>query len=570
MSATNSRFEKYTVVQLKQILKNNHLTVSGNKSVLIKRLEEHYKDHPYGPTLASKTISKSIHKTTPESTSIYKPPILPITDAIQKLILKHSINVRDFRSMIKALMDNMNIPALAFRINTSHEDITFNDKNNFATAITHNTTTNTVNLDIDIDDIIADGLRGNRSIKNLTIHVSNIKTLKSFIPQNLENLYIIVQNSDNNAIVHKFVNKFVKHVKSNTTLQKLIIEDFTNYYYDVNMVLNNVLSIFNNNLSIRYLQISVKNLKFLEHSITSIVNSNISQLHIHYGLWNVDTYTLLINSLIDNKHITHLSINGHHQTTAHDNGINDDTLSVAFEQLFSKNYTIEHVSFNQPFKNAIGYGIVKGLEKNRSIRMLDMHGNMFSEEIYVLIANIISHSDVLNVVKLESVLLGRKDIDGAMQSPYHPDITLDMVEEAFAKALINNNSLVVLEIKHNQFTTGSIFDALKHNSSLKTLDLKYNQFKDNVVDHIIDMIVSNTSLTSIDISNAPHQYLIDGENINKILKFIEYHPNIVHFKIGYQMRHANVHNLAYPFLQRNIERQQMTSESLVEKLLTML
>ncbi len=272
----------------------------------------------------------------------------------------------------------------------------------------------------------------------------------------------------------------------------------------------------------------------------------------------------LIEHTISNRNIVELNIETEHKPSSHMAGINDDRLALAFEELFTLNSTLKILNLKgNSFKNVVGYGIVEGLKINESLHTLNLDQNMFSEEIYVEIANIVSNNETLYVVKLEAILLDKSDIN-TTQHPYDPSITLNMVENAFANALMNNTNLIELEIKNNYFSTGVIFDAMKYNNALRILNLGHNRYGPHVVDKIIDMIKVNTALEVLDLTYGPGQD-IALDDLNRILTAVQYNPSLItiHIKYGY-ITSSN------EYLLRNMERKRATNENLLSKLLTTL
>ncbi len=546
MAATSSEYNKYTVAQLRQLLKDNNLHVSGNKSDLVQRLEQYYQFTNSNTTITKTTTPKTTRKQKISKTL----PIIEITDHIRSSIAK-SMSIGYFKDVISALNKNMNIPNLNMEYSGPEDKITIKVKQGLAEGLANNTTIKKFSLSIDIDDLIAHGLNNNNSIKFLKIKSSQIKTLNNFIPQHLDNLELTVDSQTDNI----FMDALTEHLKADLSIRK-----FTVIYANYDSSDDQIYKYLDKNKNITNLFLIFYDFVLPESFIQKILNSSIISLKIQYQNRELDTLMSLIKHLTFNEHIVEFDISSIYILDPEN--YDNSNLSLLFEQLISKNHTLEILKLrNNYFTNDVGYGIVRGLRKNRSIHTLDLGLNMFSEEIYVEFANMISNNESLGVVKLQLPLVVKD------QSTHDSNITLDMVEKAFASALTTNQNLIELDIVNGKFTTPDIFIALQSNNTLERLNLSRSNFGNNVAIYISEMIKHNRSLRKIDISHGTH---MSNDKIVNIIRSIQYNPNIVEFNIESSSNDFFLYEYATPYLQRNREQQRITNEPLINKLLSIL
>lgn len=271
MSA-RSTYDEYTVVQLKQMLKDRELPISGVKTILVQRLKEYDLSSASKATMnnaetttatttktfkASTSPKTSTSKiTTPKTTSkpsTSKPstskastskifaPIIPITERIRNII-SQPMSIDGFREVIDAINENMDIPYLPINLKLVkyEKELTAIDKQRLADGLMNNNTIKRLDINIDINDVIAHGMYNNISIIYLRVRTSRIKTLLNLIPQHLLTLEVNLNSSDAKT---KNMGPFVTHLSSNTTIHELTIVDssFNNLTYDIPHVLLNVL-----------------------------------------------------------------------------------------------------------------------------------------------------------------------------------------------------------------------------------------------------------------------------------------------------------------------------------------
>ncbi len=462
-----------------------------------------------------------------------------------------------FRDIIKALNQNMYIPHLNVDFDRSSTRILPKDRERFAQGLINNTTLKILMINIDIDDTIAYGLRNNTSIRSLTINTYNIKTNDDIIPKNTERLKINLHNAN------IYTPQLISHIAHNPTIVYLIINcGVQNYLYTDDI--HHILDIFSINRSIKHLDLRLQDIKLSNLSIQKIMQSGIKELSILYGTTDqlIPTMVYLINNLSSNKNIIKLHIGTHGLMYNSSVAIGDQELAQSFEHLFITNHTLESLTItNNNFTNIIGYGITNGMKKNNSIHYLNLSDNKFSEEIYIQFANLIKYNKMLHTMVLYDSLLGKDNVNIKHQYPYNPEITLNMVEEAFANALIGNKNLVRLEMDAKRFSSGVIFNALQYNHTLEGLSLLHNNFKNNAIDDIINMIVHNYTLKRLILSyGRQHE-----EDINRVASAIKDNTSILDFDMGFDgMGRA----FASPYLKRNKEQQRIIDESMISKLLT--
>ncbi len=266
MSA-RSTYDEYTVVQLKQMLKDRELPISGVKTILVQRLKE------YDLSSASKATMNNAETTTATTTKTFKAstspktstskittpkktskpstskastpkifaPIIPITERIRNII-SQPMSIDGFREVIDAINDNMDIPYLQINLKLVkyEKQVTAIDKQRLADGLMNNNTIKRLDINIDINDAIAHGMHNNISIIYLRVRTSRIKTSLNLIPQHLLTLEVNLNSSDAKT---KNMGPFVTHISTNTTIHELTIVDssFNNLTYDIPHVLLNVL-----------------------------------------------------------------------------------------------------------------------------------------------------------------------------------------------------------------------------------------------------------------------------------------------------------------------------------------
>lgn len=169
-----------------------------------------------------------------------------------------------------------------------------------------------------------------------------------------------------------------------------------------------------------------------------------------------------------------------------------ETDYVTFADALSHNNTIKSLIYCQH-----GYGfrkdvyavglLISALEKNQSIMSLDLSGTQLNQKQVLALSNVLSVNSTLT-----SLNLRKTDIGDNIQY--------------LSLALATNCTLTSLNLSRNNMYNSDLktgfIAILKTNTSLRSLDLSYNEFDETSTFALMEALIVNSTLTSLNVTRC--------------------------------------------------------------------
>ena len=184
------------------------------------------------------------------------------------------------------------------------------------------------------------------------------------------------------------------------------------------------------------------------------------------------------------------------------------------------------LSFNNLQSSTVAK-ILKALSEVSNLRVLRLSGNEMLKEAVEAMACVIKSNFCLEELFLSNnnlsssavvILQALQEISNLKKLNFSYNSSSGKVSNALANIIKNNSHLKELHLACNQLksTTVVILQVLKEISNLKLLDLDGNGLDAAVVDDLVDVIKSNSSLRSLSLSN--NNFHLSAVKILKALK----------------------------------------------------